>query len=100
PLKELADDGGQALCGHKDWDDVDNFVRSIQPPKAKVADTAQIDRGRQLFVDGGCAKCHGGEGWTVSRRAFTPSATTNDQLAQTPFQRPGFFPQTWMYDNG
>ncbi|MBA2543651.1 MAG: YncE family protein, partial [Deltaproteobacteria bacterium] len=34
PLKELADDGTQALCGHKDWDDIDNFVKTIAPVKA------------------------------------------------------------------
>ncbi len=100
PLKELADDATRAVCGHKDWDDIDAFVRTVTPPKAKVADVAQLERGRQLFVDGGCAKCHGGAGWTVSRRAFTPSGSVNASLAQTPFQRPSFFPQTWMYDNG
>ena len=59
-----------------------------------------VERGRQLFVDGGCAKCHGGAGWTVSRRFFTPTRPTNAQLATTPFARPAFFPATWIYDNG
>ncbi len=101
PLKELADDLAIAVCGHKDWDDIDNFVRTIRPPQAaRTASTESVDRGRELFVDGGCAKCHGGAGWTVSRRSFTPSSATNAELAQTPFARPGFFPTTWMYDNG
>jgi hypothetical protein len=100
PLKELADDGTRALCGHKDWDDIDNFVKTIAPPKAvRTAAVDAVERGRALFVEGGCAKCHGGAGWTVSRRAFTPSGTTNTQLAASPFDRPGFFPATWMYDN-
>src|SRR6185295_17047745 len=82
PLKELADDSQVATCGHKDWDDVDAFVKQIQPVKARrTADTAQVARGRQLFVDGNCAKCHGGSGWTVSRRYFAPSGATNSMLA-------------------
>ncbi len=101
PLKELADDATQALCGHKDWDDIDTFVKTIAPPKAaRTAAVESVARGRELFVDGGCAKCHGGAGWTVSRRGFTPSGTTNADLGATPLSRPAFFPQTWMYDNG
>lgn len=98
PLKELQD---EALCGHKDWDDIDNFVKTIQPVTgSKLAGEQQIAAGRQVFEQGGCAKCHGGAGWTISRRHFTPSAATNQTLAQTAFLRPGFFPATWMYDNG
>jgi YVTN family beta-propeller protein len=101
PLKELADDPAQATCGHKDWDDIDNFVKSIVPAaKSKLADGGAIDRGRQVFTDGGCAKCHGGAGWTVSRRMFTPSSVTNTNLAAAPYTRPAFFPATWQYDNG
>jgi YVTN family beta-propeller protein len=99
PLKELADDPTAALCGHKDWDDIDNFVKAIQPVRARRAsDMQSVQRGRQLFVDGGCAKCHGGAGWTVSRRFFAPSGSTNTSLAQTPFTIPTFFPTTWMYN--
>ncbi len=95
PLKELQD---AALCGHKDWDDIDNFVKTIAPVKARKATPADaVARGRQLFVDGGCAKCHGGSGWTVSRRFFTPAAATQTSLAATQFAIPTFFPSTWMY---
>ncbi|MGE0403875.1 MAG: hypothetical protein AB7T06_44620 [Kofleriaceae bacterium] len=95
PLKELQD---TALCGHKDWDDIDAFVKTIAPTKARKATPADaVARGRQLFVDGGCAKCHGGAGWTVSRRFFTPIAATQTSLAATQFPIPGFFPSTWMY---
>lgn len=101
PLKELQDDTTAALCQHKDWDDIDNFVKAIQPVKGtKLATQAQLDDGRATFEVGGCAKCHGGAGWTVSRRHFTPSSTGNSTLAQTPFLRPAFFPSTWMYDDG
>ncbi|MEJ7596948.1 MAG: beta-propeller fold lactonase family protein [Kofleriaceae bacterium] len=94
PLKELADDPTVALCGHKDWDDIDNFVKTIAPVQAvRTAPEGAVDRGRAVFVDGGCAKCHGGQGWTVSRRGFTPSGAGNDALAQTDFVRPAFFPR-------
>jgi DNA-binding beta-propeller fold protein YncE len=102
PLKELADDPAIARCGHKDWDDILAFVATIAPVHAsKLADAAQVARGRQLFVAGGCAGCHGGQGWTVSRRFYTPSEDTNlNVLATRPFARPAFFPATFMYDNG
>jgi len=101
PLKELADDATTATCGHKDWDDIDNFVKTIAPVKAiKAVASEAVARGRQLFIDGGCAKCHGGSGWTVSRRFFAPTLATNTTLSTTPFNRPTFFPATWMYDNG
>jgi DNA-binding beta-propeller fold protein YncE len=100
PLKELADDTTRALCGHRDWDDIDNFVKTILPPRARTqADPGAVARGRELFVAGGCAMCHGGAGWTVSRRGFQPSDATNRLLAQTAFVPPGFFPATWMYDD-
>lgn len=100
PLKELAD-GPLATCQHKDWDDIDAFVKTIRPPRAAQAlDAGAVTRGAQLFVDGGCAKCHGGAGWTVSRRYYLPSAATNTQLAQTAFNPPAFFSATTFYPNG
>ncbi len=99
PLKVLQDDATQATCGHKDWDDIDNFVKTIQPVKAKRAlDEASVARGKQLFTDGGCAKCHGGQGWTVSRRFFVPSEATNTSLVSSPYTIPTFFPATWNYN--
>jgi YVTN family beta-propeller protein len=101
PLKELADDPSIALCGHEDWDDIDAFVRTIRPPRAvRAVDEEAVARGRQLFEDGGCGKCHGGAGWTVSRRFWTPSTEDNIGLALTPFEIPPFFPGTWSYRNG
>jgi hypothetical protein len=100
PLKELADDATLATCGHKDWDDIAAYVKTIEPVHARRAvDAPQVARGRQLFVDGNCAKCHGGSGWTVSRRYFTPSGSTNSSLASSPFSAPSFFPTTWTYLN-
>jgi hypothetical protein len=101
PLKELADDTTLAICGHKDWDDIDNFVRVIRPARARRTIQAEaVQRGRDLFVQGGCDKCHGGSGWTVSRRFFTPSEETNGELALAPFEPPAFFPATLSYPNG
>jgi len=75
----------------------------VQPVHAKrTADASAVTRGRQLFSDGGCAKCHGGSGWTLSRRFFIPSTTTNSTatggLGSTPFTIPSFFPSTFMYN--
>ena len=101
PLKVLADDPAVALCGHKDWDDVDAFVRAIRPARARrTADPEAALRGRALFADGGCHKCHGGPGWTISRRFWSPSVEVNGDLAATDFEIPAFFPATWSYRNG
>lgn len=101
PLKELADDPGVALCGHRDWDDVDEFVKTIRPPRAaRGLDRGAVARGAALFVDGGCAKCHGGAGWTISRRFYRPAALVNAQLAVTAFTPPAFFSPTTFYNNG
>jgi cytochrome c553 len=100
PLKVVADDATVATCGHKDWDDVDTFVKQIRPPRAVTTlEVAAVERGRQLFTDGGCAKCHGGQGWTVSRRFFVPSDANNSSLALTQYNPPAFFPSTFTYAN-
>ncbi|MDB4969801.1 MAG: hypothetical protein JWN44_5490 [Myxococcales bacterium] len=100
PAKELADG---TSCAHKDWDDIDNFTKALRPPHAVVADAAQVAHGRALFDQGGCAKCHGGAGWTVSRRFYTPSATVNTALAtdvtQSAFAPPTIWPATWSYQS-
>jgi YVTN family beta-propeller protein len=100
PLKVVADDAAVATCGHKDWDDVDSFVKTIRPPRAVTTrDPGSVDRGRALFAAGECAKCHGGQGWTVSRRYFAPSDSTNASLAATAFNPPGVLPSTQTYRN-
>jgi mono/diheme cytochrome c family protein len=80
--KELADNVALASCGHKDWDDITAFVQSIPPVHAsKLEDTQAIARGRALFVEGNCANCHGGAGWTVSRRPYNPAGNGAGTLA-------------------
>lgn len=101
PAKEIADDPAIAICLHKDWDDVDNFVKTIRPPgRIRSAATASVQSGRTLFGTGECAKCHGGAGWTLSRRFFTPSESNNMALAAADFIRPVVWPATWSYLNG
>jgi YVTN family beta-propeller protein len=35
-------------------------------------DDRLVERGRRLFASARCASCHGGPGWSVGRRNFTP----------------------------
>jgi hypothetical protein len=97
PAKETADDPNTD-CQHKDWDDIDNFVKTIRPPgRLRSVSAASVTNGRTLFETGECAKCHGGPGWTLSRRFFTPSSATNAALAGDPFVPPPAFVATWSY---
>jgi YVTN family beta-propeller protein len=97
PAKEVADDP-TTLCQHEDWDDIDNFVKTIRPPRAITgASAASVASGRTLFETGQCHKCHAGPGWTLSRRFFTPAEATNTALAATPFAPPVAWPLTWSY---
>jgi DNA-binding beta-propeller fold protein YncE/mono/diheme cytochrome c family protein len=96
--KDLADNIAVAACGHKDWDDVNAFVKTISPVhSSKLGDVQAIARGRQLFLDGGCAKCHGGSGWTVSSRPYNPAAGGATTFGADAFARPTFL-QAVMYD--
>ncbi|HET7502253.1 MAG TPA: YncE family protein [Kofleriaceae bacterium] len=96
--KELADDPARASCGHKDWDDITNFVKTITPVHAsKLADSQAITRGRALFVEGHCDNCHGGGGWTVSRRPYNPVGGGAVTLAPQTFTL-SVFKSPIMYD--
>jgi hypothetical protein len=96
--KDLADNATLAACGHKDWDDVNAFVKTISPVHgSKLGDVQAIARGRQLFLDGGCAKCHGGSGWTVSSRPYNPAAGGATTFGVEAFAPPSFL-QAVMYD--
>jgi YVTN family beta-propeller protein len=37
-----------------------------------------VDKGRKLFASANCASCHGGGGWSTSRRDYTPPAAAAD----------------------
>jgi hypothetical protein len=100
PMKETADDPAKALCLHKDWDDIDEFVKTVRPPRAlRGAPADSVTRGRDLFEQGECNKCHAGAGWTLSRRFFTPSTPVNTGLAALDFVEPAVWPATWAYLN-
>lgn len=92
--KELQDT--QANNCVKDFDDINEWVKTIKPPKGRrFLDQASVARGAALFAGGqaGCAKCHGGSGWTVSNRFYTPSAANNGMtgLPATAFAAPSQF---------
>jgi hypothetical protein len=100
PLRELQEgtvitppnsvDVGPSLL--KDWDEIDEFVKVIRPPKARqfpVGGSASVNAGATLFSDGNCAHCHSGAGWTLSRRFFTPSSKNNADLAAAAFLNKG-----------
>jgi YVTN family beta-propeller protein len=87
PVKEIQDETPSCV---KDWDDVNEFVKTIRPPKApRTLDAASVSRGRTVFSEGSCQNCHGGAGWTISRRFFEPSSANNSALAALAFTSPG-----------
>lgn len=62
----------------QDWIDVEAWIASLpRPPASKRLDPIAVSRGRQLFAEGGCAACHGGALWTVSRIPYEPSFAKN-----------------------
>ncbi len=93
---------GDVGCKLKDWDEVDEFVKTIRPVgKLRKLDQAQVDAGRVLFsTNGGCAKCHGGAGWTQSRRFFEPSESRNTALATEIFTKPAAWPANFSQHSG
>jgi YVTN family beta-propeller protein len=63
-----------ALTALREW--VRNAVRTPNAPLpasqlAGGPSPDDISQGRRLFVQAGCANCHGGIGWTVSLKDFT-----------------------------
>jgi hypothetical protein len=97
--KELAD-GAAVKCAPAAWDDIDSYARTIRPPKGRRAlDPAAVARGLTQFGVGQCAKCHGGAGWTASRRFHTPSTAANLALLTTAFAKPTAWPATWTFHN-
>jgi YVTN family beta-propeller protein len=43
----------------------------------------EIEEGRQLFKEAGCASCHGGDQWTSSIRDFAPPPKITDIFCET-----------------
>jgi cytochrome c peroxidase len=100
-VKELADQTGVVRCVAGAWDDIESFAKTIRAPMGRRAlDPAAVTRGAAAFDEGQCAKCHGGPGWTVSRRFFTPSTAQNTSLSGTVvFARPSAWPSSWTFQN-
>jgi YVTN family beta-propeller protein len=65
-----------------DWKQIDLYVRSLRAPRAPSNLRAEdIAAGRALFERASCQGCHGGAGWTLSRRWYTPGMSTTDPTA-------------------
>jgi cytochrome c peroxidase len=100
PVKEVQDEPDGCTT---DFDDIDAYVRTIRPPRGlRTLDEAAVARGAKLFgaptaseSNGNCVACHGGKGFTASRRFFTPSSATNAALASEPFEPPAAWPASW-----
>lgn len=86
------------LNDSRDWDHIDEFIRSVKAPRAPKTcasnaagksvlclNSDYVAAGRDLFTSRGCAACHGGPNFTISRTFFTPSLANNGQL---PFAAP------------
>ncbi len=70
-----------SIAALKDWDEVDEYVKTIKPYRAPTnLDAAQVTAGRALFQSNNCHACHGGAKWTVSRLPYTPSPEKNGSL--------------------
>jgi YVTN family beta-propeller protein len=62
-----------------DWIEIDEYVKSIRPPRGLTSlNMADVAAGRALFQMHNCAGCHGGPGWTLSRRFYVPGETNNN----------------------
>lgn len=78
-------------CAPNDWDDINEYSKTIRPPKGRrFLDAASVSRGAALFgaAQAACVKCHGGAGWTVSRRFYTPTSNNMTMQASTAYAAP------------
>ena len=61
-----------------DWRTITSWVQHVPSTLAPTRlDAALVARGRSVFEAAGCAQCHGGPKWTVSRVPYLPSAALN-----------------------
>lgn len=83
----------------KDFDEIDEYVKTIRAPRRRTSlDMASVTRGLAQFQAGNCARCHGGPGWTISNRFYTPSNTQNTRLANVAtFMKPAAWPATYTF---
>ncbi len=77
-----------------DWNDINEYAKTVRPPRGlRFLDAASVARGATLFgagaTGGGCVNCHGGQGWTVSRRHYDPTMNaTVMNVTATAYTRP------------
>jgi YVTN family beta-propeller protein len=69
-----------AMTALREW--VKRAVRTpnspLTKPKVKSGRSqSTINKGRNLFIQAGCAGCHGGSNWTISSRNFAPPPAAN-----------------------
>jgi YVTN family beta-propeller protein len=94
PVKVIQDETPSLV---KDFDAIEALIKTFRPPSAKRFSSAvSVANGLNVFKAGNCQSCHGGAGWTVSRRFFTPSKATNAALALLDVTASGFGLQTKM----
>jgi YVTN family beta-propeller protein len=70
-----------ALTALKEW--VRRAIRTPKGPRVTPAD--DLEDGRELFAEAGCATCHGGGKWTISTKDFvSPPAGGETFTERTP----------------
>lgn len=77
-MRFIADN--QTVCSNRntcpDFNLIDDYIKTIRSPRGKKDEAAVLERGKALFAEGGCAKCHGGDKWTISTTFYNPSTFT------------------------
>lgn len=67
-----------AATSKRDWIELEAWIAALpRPPASPRLDPLSVTRGRELFRRAGCAACHGGAQWTVSRVPYEPSFEKN-----------------------
>jgi hypothetical protein len=67
----------------KDWDEINEFSKTIQANKAPTTlNATMVAAGRTHFIAGECASCHGGDKWTISRTPYEPNQDKTGMPAQ------------------
>lgn len=78
-----------------DWESIDAYVRSVRAPEApRGLSRDDVASGRAVFVEYNCGGCHGGPGWTISRRFYDPgeaNRTATETLRTTRYCLPAGF---------
>jgi YVTN family beta-propeller protein len=84
-LTAVADD--PALCANPatcpDWGQIDAYIQGIRSPRGRSTAEDTLARGRALFEEAGCTKCHAGPKWTISRTFYDPAVFTEADGVRT-----------------